>query len=142
MELAKNLFHWCAIFRFTWCTIVVFMILQNPHILGKPISQSYIRKCSRSIRLQDFLNFNTTKTILRYKVPLLNVVKFSWKLQFDHVIFFGFSQACPKCSEKNRQYRFWRKIWSVDVIFLVLNNTPPLRIYKNHMALKNLVLEW
>ena len=40
------------------------------------------------------------KNYLRYKVPFLNVVKFSWKLQFDHVIFFGFSQACPKCSEK------------------------------------------
>ena len=52
----------CAIFGFTWSTIVVFMILQKPHVLGKSFS-SYIRKWSRPIRLQDFLSFNITKLI-------------------------------------------------------------------------------
>ena len=28
------------------------------------------------------------------------MVKFSWKLLFDHAISFGFGQACLKCSEK------------------------------------------
>ena len=37
---------------------------------------------------------------MSYKVHFLNVVKFLWKLQFDDIIFFEFSQACPKCSEK------------------------------------------
>ena len=51
------------------------------------------------------------------KFLFLNVVKCSWKLQFDHVIFFGFSQACPKCSEKNQQYRLRKKICHINVIF-------------------------
>ena len=34
------------------------------------------------------------------KVLFLNVVKCSWKLQIDHITFFGFSQTCPKYSEK------------------------------------------
>ena len=38
-------------------------------------------------------------------------------LQFDHVIFVGFSQTCPKCSEINRQSRFWKKILSINAIF-------------------------
>ena len=48
-----------------------------------------------------FFKFQYHKNYLRYKIPFLNVVKCSWKLQLDHVVFFGFSQACPKCSEKN-----------------------------------------
>ena len=52
----------CAIFGFTWSTIVVFMILQKPHVLGKSFS-SYIQKCSQPITLQDFLSFNVTKAI-------------------------------------------------------------------------------
>ena len=51
---------WCAIFWFTWSTIVAFMILQKLHVLGKSFS-SYIRKCSQPIRLQDFISFNITK---------------------------------------------------------------------------------
>ena len=50
----------------------------------------------------------------------------SWKLQFDHVVFFEFSQGCPKRSEFRFEKRFGPSMW-------------PLRIYKNHMALKNLV---
>ena len=53
---------WCAIFGFTWSTIVVFMILQILHVLGKSFS-SYIQKCSQPITLQDFLSFNVTKAI-------------------------------------------------------------------------------
>ena len=53
---------WCAIFGFKSSTIVVFMILQMLHVLGKSFS-SYIRKYSRPIRLQDFLSFNITKFI-------------------------------------------------------------------------------
>ena len=71
----------------------------------------------------------------------MNVVRFLWKLQFYHLIFFGFSQVYPKCSEVNRQYRFFKKICSIYVIFLVLNESLHLRIYKSHMVVKNLVLE-
>ena len=59
---------------------------------------SYIRKCYQQIKLQDFLSFNISRNYLRYKVSFWNIIKFSWKLQFDYVMFFGFSQACPKCS--------------------------------------------
>ena len=40
------------------------------------------------------------KNYLRSKVPFLNIVKFSWKLEFDIVTFFRFTQPYPKCSEK------------------------------------------
>ena len=36
---------------------------------------------------------------------------------------------------------FERKDLVHQCIFLILNDTPPLRIYKKYMALKNLVLE-
>ena len=107
---------WCAIFGLNSSTIVVFMILLKPHVLGKSFS-SYIQQCSWPIRLQDFLILNITKIIWGIKFFFWNLVKCSWKLQFDHVIFFGFSQAWTKCSEKNQQYRFWWKILSINVIF-------------------------
>ena len=37
--VGEKLFHWCAIFGFTWCTIVVVMILQKLHVLEKSLSQ-------------------------------------------------------------------------------------------------------
>ena len=49
---------WCAIFWFTWFTIVVFMIAQKPHGLRKPFS-SFRRKWNQIAR---FLSFNVTKT--------------------------------------------------------------------------------
>ena len=39
LELAKDLFHCCAIFWFTWCNTVVFLILQKLHVLRKSLSQ-------------------------------------------------------------------------------------------------------
>ena len=78
---------------------------------------------------------------MRYKAPFLNVVQFSWKLQFDHVIFFGFSQACSNCSEKKSAIQILKKDLVHQFGLLVLNDTTPLRIHKSHMAVKNLVLE-
>ena len=59
--------------------------------------------------------FSYHKNYLRYKVPFLNVVKCSWKLQLDHLIFFGFSEAqrCKQTlflsrspsTEKSKKYR-------------------------------------
>ena len=63
-----------------------------------------------------------------------------WKLRFGHLIFFGFSQAHPKCSEKLATHILLKDLVH-QCDFLVLNDTPPLRIYKNDMAVKNLVLE-
>ena len=79
---------------------------------------------------------------MRYKAPFLNVVQFAWKLQFDHVIFFGFSQACPKCYKKKLVIHILKKDLIHQCGFLVLNDTPPLRIFKNRMAVKNLVLKF
>ena len=44
-----------------------------------------------SNQIARFFKFQYHKNCLRYKFPFLNVVKGSWRLQFDHVIFFGFS---------------------------------------------------
>ena len=53
-----------------------------------------------------------------------------------------FSQACPKFFEKKKgAVQILKKDLPHQCDFLVLNDTPPLRIYKNHMAVKNLVLE-
>ena len=41
------------------------------------------------LRMQDFLSFNITETICGIKLLFFNVVRFSWNLQFAHVIFFG-----------------------------------------------------
>ena len=51
-------------------------------------------------QVAKFFRFQYHENYFRYKVLFLNVVKCSCKLQFDHVIFFELSQACPKCSEK------------------------------------------
>ena len=37
--VSKKFVHWCAIFGFTWCTVVVYMIPQKPHVLGKSLSK-------------------------------------------------------------------------------------------------------
>ena len=131
---------WCTIFGFTWSTIVVFMILQKPHVLGKSFS-SYIQKCSRPIRLQDFLSFNIKKIIWGIKFLFFFIFKCSWKLQFNHAIFFGFSQACLKCSEKKTAIQILMKDLVHRCGFLILNDAPPLRISKIDMDVKNLVLE-
>ena len=49
----------------------------------------------------------------------MSVVRFSQKLEFDHVVFFGLIQACSKCSEINQQYRFWKENWSINVTLIV-----------------------
>ena len=72
---------------------------------GKIFLKLYTKMFSAN-QIARFFNFKYHKNYLRYKVLFLNLVKCSWKLQFDHVIFFDFSQACTKCSEKNQQYRF------------------------------------
>ena len=111
--------------------------------------KSYKLNYSRPIRLQYFWYH---KNFLSYRVPFLNV---SWKSQFDHAIFLGFSQACPDIGILilHAQSMF-KLLWNKSAIqilkkhfvyqcdFLVLNDTPqfPLGIYENHMAVKNLVL--
>ena len=76
--------------------------------------------------------FKYHEKYLGYKVSFLNIVKCLWRLQFDHLIFFGFSQACTKCSAERVE------ILMKDLVHLVLNNTPPLRIYKNDMVVLEL----
>ena len=77
--------------------------------------------------------FQYHKSYLRYKFPFF--------MQFDHVIFFGFNQARPNCSKKKSAIQILKKDLFHQYGFLVLNDTTPLRIHKNHMAVKNLVLE-
>ena len=43
--------------------------------------------------LKLYTKFSYHKNYLRYKVPFLNIVKCSWKLQLDHLGFFGFGEA-------------------------------------------------
>ena len=74
------------------------MILRKLYVLEKSLSQVIYENACGQLDCKIFEVLISQK--LRYKVPFLNVVKFSWKSQFDHVIFFGFGQACPKCSEK------------------------------------------
>ena len=58
-------------------------------MLWKDLSQ-VIYENALGNQIARFLKFQYDKNYLRYKVPFLNVVKCPWKLQFDHVIFFGF----------------------------------------------------
>ena len=109
LELAKSFFHWCTNFGFTWCTLLGFMILQKPHVLRKPPSQVI---CKIILRQSNCKIFQVSISQELFEVWSY----FSCKLQFDHVTFFGFRQACPKCSEKNQQYRFWGKIWCINVV--------------------------
>ena len=94
-------------------------------------------------QIARFFKFSYHKNCLRYKVPSLDVVKCSWKLQLGHVIFFGFSQVkhapsvLKKISNKDFEERFGPSMW-----FFALNDTPLLRIYINFMAVKNLVHEF
>ena len=76
------------------------MILQKLHVLEKFLSQ-VINESALSQSDCKIASFNITKTIRAIKFLFLNLVRFSWKLQFDHVIFFGFSHACPECAEIN-----------------------------------------
>ena len=80
----------------------------------------FVKLCIKMLlhnQISRFFKFQFPGNYLRYKFLFLNVVKCSWKLQIDHIIFFGFSQTCPKYSEKIQQYRFWWKICSINVIF-------------------------
>ena len=114
------------------------MILQKLYVLEKSLSQVIYENACGQLDCKIFEVLISQK--LRYKVSFLNVVKFSWKSQFDHVIFFGSGQACPKRSEKSA-IQILRKDFVNQCDFFVLNDTSTLRIYKNYMALKNLVLE-
>ena len=53
-----------------------------------------------------------------YCIDFVHVARHSWKLQFDHIIFVGFGQACPNCSElTSKYYGFWKKNQSMNVFF-------------------------
>ena len=139
LELAKSFFHWCTNFGFTWCTVVGFMILQKPHVLRKPPSQNICKTVLRQWNCKIF-QFLISQELFEVRSYFYNVVKFSCKLQFDHVTFFGFRQACPKCSEKKSTIPILRKDLVDQCGFMVLNDAPLLIIYKNNIAVKNLIL--
>ena len=98
------------------------MILQKLYVLEKSLSQVIYENACGQLDCKIFEVLISQK--LRYKVPFLNAVKFSWKSQFDHVIFFGSDQACPKRSEKISNTDFEERF-----------RQSTLRIYKNYMAL-------
>ena len=98
------------------------MILQKLYVLEKSLSQVIYENACGQLDCKIFEVLISQK--LRYKVAFLNVVKFSWKSQFDHVIFFGSGQACPKRSEKISNTDFEERF-----------RQSTLRIYKNYMAL-------
>ena len=87
-------------------------------------------------QISRFLKFFCHNSYFNYKVPFLNVIKFSCKLQFDHVIFFGFSQACPKCSEKNCDTDFEKRFGPSMWCFGFKWYTTLLRISEDHRAVK------
>ena len=89
------------------CYLWVYIIHHNCHYdsektacFGKIFLKLYTQMLSAN-QIPRFFKFEYRKNYLRYKVLFLNLITCSWKIQFDHIIFFGFSQACPKCSEKN-----------------------------------------
>ena len=133
LELAKNFFHWCTIFGFTWCTVVGFMT----HVLRKPPSQVI---CKTALKQSNCKIFQVLISQELFEVwsYFYNVVQFSCKLQFEYVTFFR--QACPKCSEKKSTIPILRKDLVHQCGFMVLNDTPPLIIYKSNIAVKNLIL--
>ena len=60
LELVKKIFHWCDLLWFTWCTILVFMILQKPHVSRKSLSQVIYEN---ALNQSDSKRFNITGTI-------------------------------------------------------------------------------
>ena len=68
----------CAFFRVTWCTILAFMILRKPHVFG------------------NFDSGVISETALgQSDCRISHVIRYSWKLQFDHIVFVGCGQTCP-----------------------------------------------